>query len=216
MFIALKDLKLDDHHLSVPHRAVVVENNDPLKLRRVQCTITDLFDDTDLTALPWIYPLNNIFLGGSVDSDYCAIPEIGSELVVVFPFNDIYFPFYIGYWVSDNTKSTEFDTDYPDEYGWKDSTDNIFKVNKKTGNVTFTHSKGTIIKIDGATGNVTIGDNSGTKEFIVMEAKLITKFNAHTHPYQIPQHVASTGPTGTPTTPWVAGDVASKKHKVGE
>lgn len=222
MFLALDDIQGTMRHLQVPHKGIVVDNLDPLKLKRVKCTITDLFDATDQTALPWVYQLNTS--SGSTNSESCDVPEIGSELEISFPYNDIYMPFYHGSWASKTTKTTEFDADYPYVYGTKDSKGNSFKTNKLTGDVTYTHSKGTTLFIDGATGNVTIGNNSATKEYIVMEAKMIAKFNAHTHPNSsfigtidvgLGTCEITAGSTDTPNTSLVAGDIASLKHRVG-
>jgi hypothetical protein len=210
MFINSKDVKPALRPFTVPHKGIVKDNNDPLKLGRVRCVVSDMFDETDFTLLPWISPWKDSFLGGSLTSEKFDVPEIDSELVIEFPFDDVYFPFYTGYWASKTTHNQIFDVDYPDTYGWADSKGNSLLINKKTGVVKFTHNAGTTIIID-ATGKVTIGANTAA-EFIVMENKLINKFNLHTHPYT---DDGSPMVTGTPTTPLVAGDVASLEHKVG-
>jgi len=155
MFLAIKDIKPTMQHLRIPHKGIVVDNVDPLKLQRVKCTITDLIDETDYDKLPWISKLESSFLGGSLNSGTFSVPEIGSEVQIVFPYNDIYFGFYDGVWSSSKTSLTEFHTDYPNTYGWKDGTGNIFIVNKITGDVQFTTSSGTYVLVTSA-GKVTI------------------------------------------------------------
>ncbi len=139
MLLSLADWFSRNDDLSRPHRGVVIENNDPKKRRRVKVRITGFLEGINL---PWIYPKNPSFLGGGQGSIDFAIPEIGSEVIVEFPFKDIYFGFYTGHWgTKDEPKEftawsmdlfpfVEFDENYPDSYGFRDSVGNYFRVNK--------------------------------------------------------------------------------------
>jgi hypothetical protein len=51
-----------------------------------------------------------------------------------------------------------------------------------------------------ANGNLQLG--VGASDYVVLESKMIAKFNAHTHP-------TGTGPSGAPTVPLVTADVGS-------
>jgi hypothetical protein len=68
-------------------------------LGRVKVHLPGLWDGDPL-ASPWVYPHNNAMLGGRPDSSSFAVPEMASELTVEFPTDDIYHPFYTGYWQS--------------------------------------------------------------------------------------------------------------------
>ena len=82
--------------------------------------------------MPWIFPRNSYGLGGRVDLSNFCVPEINTELTVIFPYHDIYSGFYVGYWQNTpTTHQTLFDEDYPECYGWIDSVIQWFKINKK-------------------------------------------------------------------------------------
>jgi hypothetical protein len=210
------------------HLGTVVDNNDPEKIGRIKCTVFGLYED--VTNLPWITAMQSNFLGGSNNSGFLSIPEIGSYVVVSFPTRDIYSPFYSGNILTKATKNTSFDSDYPNVYGFKDSKGNLFKLNKTTGEVNFTHNAGTDIVIH-PDGHIEIGTNSS--EYIVMSKKLIdwvkneinAVFNDHTHPP--PAVVALAVTTSSTATPAdvpapnetmsdpTESDLASEQHKVG-
>ena len=135
--------------LRFPYKAKVVSNTDPKKLGRVKATIKGLFEDSS-DKLPWVFPQNPYGLGGNTNSSSFSVPEVGSELCVVFPFEDVYSPMYIGYWQSKGTHQSLFDDNYPETYGFVDSVGNSVKVNKSTKDVTISHSSGNKIEIDQA------------------------------------------------------------------
>lgn len=123
-------------NLKYPHKGRVLKTDEeePLKLGRVKCVVKGLYEDTagDLEKIPWHYPQNPYGLGGRPDSSWFSVPELESEVTVVFPFGDIYHPYYQGYWQSDLThQHLLFNEDYPHSYGFIDSTTEWFKVNKK-------------------------------------------------------------------------------------
>ena len=172
-------------NLSVPHYGIVKDNNDPSKLGRVKVWIEGMLE-LETTVLPWVSPLMSSFLGGSNNSGFFSVPEIDSQVVVTFPFDDIYFGFYIGYWLTPDTKVTTFDTNYPNVYGFKDSTGNIFKIDKTAGTVDFTHSSGTTIHIDSAgavtvkSTSISLGDERASVRKLIDE-RFATLYNNHTH-----------------------------------
>lgn len=156
-------------NLKFHHKGVVVDNNDPKMLGRVKAAITGLLEDST-EMLPWVAPLNPFGLGGSNNCSSFSVPEIGSELIVVFPYEEIYFPFYIGYWQSSVTHQSDFDEDYPETYGFKDNTGNILKVNKGQQYAEIEHSSGAKIKIDDE-GSLFI-DLPGDKHINIIKDKL--------------------------------------------
>lgn len=127
-------LKLSEHlEKTMPlrrvYKGIVVSNTDPKKYGRVKVKIIGLLEG-DTALLPWTAPNNPAFLGGSTNSQKLSVPEVGSELEIRFPFENIYMPFYYGYWHSATTHAPEFDANYPNSYGFKDSIGNIFRINK--------------------------------------------------------------------------------------
>lgn len=138
-----------NRNLQFPHKGTVEDNDDPLKLGRIKVSIEGLLESDDVDALPWIDPYNPYFLGTSTGSLWFSVPEVGAEVVVAFPYEDIYFGFYIGSWNSMD-KPTTFDASYPEAYGFKDSSGNYVRIDK-SGDITDINLVGDV--------NVTIGGN---------------------------------------------------------
>ena len=117
------------------YRAWVVENDDPMKLGRVKCQCPFRWgNDQPIEKLPWIFPLNPFGSGGKKTNSSFEVPEIDSELLICFPFDDEYVPFYIGYVQSTLTHQEElFDVSYPETYGKTDSQMQWIRVNKEEG-----------------------------------------------------------------------------------
>jgi len=146
-------------NLSYPHKGIVVFNQDPKKLGRIKCEVFGLFEGPH-EDLPWCFPHNSYGLGGGGSSEpynsWFSVPEVGTELEIRFPYKDIYHPMYYGFWQSESTHQVGFDSDYPESYGFRDSTGNYFKVNKETGYVKVKHGpSGSYFDID-SEGNLTI------------------------------------------------------------
>ena len=115
------------------HKGIVVDNEDPEKLGRVKCTVKRMFEDKE--KLPWIFPKND----SPVDFD---VPKVGAELVIVFPFDNIYSPFHDGYWHNKDNHNDYFDDDYPNTSGFfKDNLKAKFNDKSKEGEIE--HSSGT-------------------------------------------------------------------------
>lgn len=147
MLINFVDWYKRHNNLDRPHKATVLSNDDPEKRGRVKVRIDGLLVG-DISALPWVFPLNPIGLGGGSSSSWFSVPEVGSELVVTFPYDDIYTGFYIGYWQTAETHQTLFDEDYPESYGFMDSTGNHYKVNKAQGTMEIQHASGILLKFN--------------------------------------------------------------------
>jgi hypothetical protein len=138
-------VKLQEHlkiknNLARLHKGKVVLTDaaETQKLGRIKVRIRGILEETDTDKLPWVYPQNPYGLGGKSDSSSFSVPEIDSEVVIRFPFDDIYAPFYIGYWQSDLTHQyLLFDTNYPESYGHVDSQLQWWRVNKSTNETEF-------------------------------------------------------------------------------
>ena len=123
----------------------VEDNNDPKKLGRVRVRISPYMDFEE-EDLPWASPTlgshgNNSEYGG------LNIPEIGSQVRVYFPSHDMTAPYYTGAELNEFNRTTFFDDDYPDVYGYKDSTGNFVKINKATGTVQFQHKSSSNLRV---------------------------------------------------------------------
>lgn len=171
-------IKLIEHlhkggNLRIPHKGTVIFNNDPRKLGRVKVVIDDLLDGDSVNS-PYVYPKSNSMLGGGTNISSFAVPEIGSELIVEFESDDIYFPFYTGYWQSDMTHQRLFDEQYPQTYGSMDSIGNFIKIDKSDGSVLVQHTSGSkvILAKDGTvkinpSKNIEIATKDGGTKIVV-------------------------------------------------
>lgn len=124
-------------------RGKVVNNNDPLQLRRCQIRAMPMMEGCKDSDLPWAV---------CRDSRGVDIPEIGSWVYVEFEVGDILKPVYSGYICGPDKKTI------PDEakIGYPDT--KVFKAN------------GALIKLDG-NGSVTI-KSSETGEVIINATKI--------------------------------------------
>lgn len=128
----------------------VVENRDPKQLCRVKVMIS-LYEGIDVKDLPWCYPAVS---NGSGAMRVVNVPDVGSEVVVEFPYGDIHLPFYTPVFVVQKVPS-ELKESYPESYGWKDSVGNWVRVNKETREMVVVHSSGTVVRIE-ASGDVVV------------------------------------------------------------
>jgi len=113
----------------------------------VKCNIPGLIEGSK-EQLPWVFRRSNSLLGGTGKDGGFAVPKMGSELEVIFPFEDPYTPVYVGYWESRATHPTAFDEDYPNILGYADEEGNSFSLNRKSQEVKVTHSSGTFVLVD--------------------------------------------------------------------
>lgn len=156
--------------IGIPHRAVVKSNSDPKQLGRVKAMITGLWDDLPIEKLPWLYPQYPADLGatGGHISTF-MVPRVDSQVVVTFPYDDIYFGFYTGHWDTEATKAfSAYNENYPDVYGFTDPLGNQVKVNLSSKVVTLTHNTGTTLVV-AADGTVTL---TSVKDVHVNAAKI--------------------------------------------
>jgi len=159
MFIKIYEYLRKSDQFNIPYKGKVLDNDDPKKLGRIKVEIKGLLEG-ETSSLPWIYPVIPYFLGGSEQSAIFSVPEVGSRVVVIFPYDSIYFGFYVGYWNTAKESNQLFSTNYPNTYGFIDSKGNYFKVDKVAGTIDVYHNSGTHVNIaaDG-TVNITIVAN---------------------------------------------------------
>lgn len=123
----------------------VVDNKDPKKLGRIKVRITP-YSDLSANAIPWASPLLGTH-GNSPEYGGLNVPELGSQVRVTFPSKDFTAPYYSGAELNESNKTTFFDEDYPNTYGYKDSVGNFVRINKERGTAQFQHSSSTNLQV---------------------------------------------------------------------
>lgn len=163
MFLKFSDYLKPINAIQKAYRGIVVNNQDPEQIGRIQVNIPDFIEGTlqsDGTwNLPWIYQKAPAMLGGNGVSSSFAVPEVNSEVFVEFPYGDIYSGFYSYYWQSETTHQTFLNEDYPNSYGFSDSTGTQFKIDKAKLFLEFIHASGAYFYIDDQS-NITLQTNS--------------------------------------------------------
>jgi len=166
MLINLGEVSESSTHLDRPYVGKVTDNNDPLKQGRVRCTVAGLI--TDGALCPWIIRRASNSWGGSTTDGQFAVPEVGSELIIEFPYKDIYAAEYTGYWNGANTTPTASTPEYPETIVFAQVDTLKVTYNKTSKDLEVSHPSGTkiTIKQNGdievvATKDVTLNGNTG-------------------------------------------------------
>lgn len=148
----------------------VEDNNDPKKIGRVKVRIAP-YSELSTADLPWASPKLGTH-GNSSSYGGLNVPEVGSQVRVDFPSRDLTAPYYSGAELNEINRTTFFDEDYPNTYGYKDSIGNFAKINKERGTVQFQHYTSTnaqvapdgSIRVSLSNGAFFIFDNSNSFE----------------------------------------------------
>lgn len=119
----------------------VEDNRDPEKLGRLKVRIAP-YSELATEELPWAYPKLGTH-GNSAEYGGLNVPEVGSQVRIDFPSKDLTAPYYSGAELNEVNRTTFFDEDYPNTYGYKDSVGNFMRVNKEKGTVQFQHTTST-------------------------------------------------------------------------
>jgi len=157
-------IKLLDHLKKVEilkrqYIGIVVDNEDPKRLGRVKVTIAGVLTG-EADTLPWVFPKNPPGQGGTGATGAIECPDVGSQLIIEFPFEDVYSPFYTGFWQSNETHQGEFDEDYPNTRGWQDADGTYFKVNTAKRFSDYYHAAGSRMRHN-ADGSIDIISPTG-------------------------------------------------------
>lgn len=123
----------------------VEDNNDPKKLGRIKVRVAP-YADLSTEDLPWAYPKLGTH-GNSAEYGGLNVPELGSQVRIEFPSRDLTAPYYTGAELNEVNRTTFFDEDYPNTYGYKDSVGNFIKVNKERGTVHLQHFTSTNLQV---------------------------------------------------------------------
>lgn len=148
--ISVRDVAYEHSNMDIlkgTHKGIVLANNDETHRCAIKVKVAGILDGST-EALPWCRSYTAAFLGASPGSGAVAIPEVGSEVVVMFPFGDPHQPFYTGKW-QETEVPEEFKINYPHRYGFKDSIGTLFVVDKKDNTLHLSLSNGFSLDVDG-------------------------------------------------------------------
>ena len=131
---------------TMDYLGMVEDNNDPEKLGRIRVRISPYMDFESTEDLPWACPILGS-CGNSANSGGLNIPEVGSQVRVFFPSHDLTAPYYRGAELNEFNRTTFFDDNYPNTYGYKDSTGNFYKIDKANKTIQFQHSSSSNLRV---------------------------------------------------------------------
>lgn len=137
----------------------VEDNNDPKKLGRVKVHAAP-YENLTTEQLPWASPKLGS-CGNSSTNCGLNVPEVGSQVRIFFPSQDMTAPYYEGAELNETNRTTFFDEDYPNTYGYKDSKGNFIKVNKVQETIELQHSSTTNLKV-AADGSAQVSLSNGS------------------------------------------------------
>jgi hypothetical protein len=166
MLISVSEVSESSSILDRPYIGIVTNNNDPLKQGRVKCTIKGLIEDA--TNAPWILRSSTSFLGGTTESGQFAVPEVGAELRIEFPYRDIYAAEYTGYWNGSKTTPSKAEEGYPNTVVLTQIGELSVTYEKTSQKLEVTHPSGTVITVKQngdveivATKDITLNGSTG-------------------------------------------------------
>lgn len=199
MFEALRNQSIGEAFLD----AVVVDNNDPLKLRRLKIRASSIHADTPEEHLPWAICGMPTGQGPLATATEFAVPRNGSTVLVVFQNGDPAEPIYLG-GISDSTNVPAlFKTNYPNRVGWLLYNGTAFYVDCQTNVLSIAH-RGTTITID-ANGGISVQGGQNVAVNVAGDATLAVSGNltssaanwSHTGNFSLNGNLAASGGTFT-------------------
>lgn len=148
MLIEATKVVKPSNNFKYPWIGTVVYNQDPKKLRRVKCVIEGLMEGSHET-LPWIMLDSDSGAGGTGEDGSFIVPKVGAKLNIYFPYDDLHFPVYRGYFQSPKTRPKAFDGTYPNEYGFQAGETKLV-INRESNEVSIETANGVKISISSA------------------------------------------------------------------
>lgn len=154
--IGKTNLKIHSDKFNGIYRGVVMDNNDPLKYGRIRVKVYPMLSDVVTTNLPWAVPAYPITDGAGVNFGYFAVPDISTNVFVMFEQGDIYQPVYLGE-APDAVKGlpTSRLINYPNRKIVRTSSGLEMILDDSVPSFRFNHPTGTNILV-GSLGEVTI------------------------------------------------------------
>lgn len=187
----------------------VEDNKDPTFNYRVKVRIDQVHPNTVSTAeLPWAAKVDTSFMGMGSSAEIHAIPEVGSQVLVLAIGNNINSLIYLGcLYKKDNTPGGD---DYINNYGIYTKNGEFIGVEKIKGVFHMIWNGDLTLDVQ---GKIKIGSNAeepavlGTRLESLL-TQMISTFNMHTHKGNLGI------PTSPPETPITQSSVISKKITV--
>ena len=130
---------------TMSYLGMVEDNEDPQKMGRLKVRISP-YMDYEPDDLPWACPTLGTH-GNTPEAGGLNVPEVGSQVRVYFPSHDLTAPYYTGAELNEVNRTTFFDEDYPNTYGYKDSTGNFIRINKAKDTIHLQHSSTSNMKV---------------------------------------------------------------------
>lgn len=184
----------------------VEDNKDPTFNYRVKVRIDQVHPNTVSTAeLPWAAKVDTSFMGMGSSAEIHAIPEVGSQVLVLAIGNNINSLIYLGcLYKKDNTPGGD---DYINNYGIYTKNGEFIGVEKIKGVFHMIWNGDLTLDVQ---GKIKIGSNAIQKAALGDDLErllqnMIGVFNSHTHTGNLGV------PTAPPETPMVFQPVTSKK-----
>ena len=130
-FLPLYGVLKSENSTTQAKTGIVFDNNDPLQIGRVKAIVPGMYTKE---SAQWIRRKTCHPLGAGMKSEFFAVPEIGSKIWLEFPFGEDSFPYYTTETPFGKFARTEnFLQDYPNSYGFVDSTGFYVQQNKLSG-----------------------------------------------------------------------------------
>lgn len=146
------------------YHAIVVDNNDPDRLKRVKIRIEEIHGTSQEIPdanLPWAIQFRPTFLGGDTELSTSAVPRVGSSVIVTHIRGQVYQPAYMFELSHNANRIAQGEESYPDSYVFKDSDENYYHVDMQNDvlDIKFNGSETLQITVD-RTSNI---DNNDTR-----------------------------------------------------
>lgn len=139
-------------------QGIVIDNNDPLGLDRVKCSVPELYNP-DIGPIPWIVPVKASMFGQGGGCGSFGVPPVGSTLIIALQENDANYPVYLGYFVSMQNKNPN----PPGVHALVDQSGSTLKVDTNSNELTYSHVSGVTINMKDGNLSITASSNQTVK-----------------------------------------------------
>lgn len=136
-------------------QGIVIDNNDPLGLDRVKCSVPELYNP-DIGPIPWIVPIKASMFGQGSGYGSFGVPPVGSTAVIALQENDANYPVYLGYFVSMENKNSNS----PGVHVLVDKSGSALTVDTNSNELTYKHVSGVTVNMKDGNLSITANGNN--------------------------------------------------------